>query len=198
MKKIFILFVIPFALYSKCRVIDYTYHDMLTIRAGNFFFTSSTARQTYGSEIIDLEVENNFWFFSKWSFWQNYNIVWNSGRNANLNSYTSMNISTISIGIKKFFKFPRVPIHLYLGAGPTLQIANSTISSPYLPSNTTKVGGGVVGKFGFLFQSPQNIMIDAFFDYYYQPTGRVVNADNLSNWNDIGGFRAGGGIGYLF
>ncbi len=176
----------------------YQGHDALQFRAAYFFFTEKSPRDVYSNQILSLEVENGYWFFPKWSFWQNVNVIWNNGRTS-LNNATDMNVTTISFGLKKYFPLFNTSLQWYLGVGPTIEIANSTISgTPYLPRSTTEVGGGVVGKAGLFLQFTSNVIIDGFFDYYYEPIPQKVNSQLFGNWTDIGGFHAGAGIGYLF
>ena len=199
MKKIFYTFLsLPLLLFAREKVVNHHGHNLLQARAAYFYFTEKSPRDVYGNQICSIEVENGYWFFPRWSFWQNVNVIWNDGKSY-LGNPTNMTVTTISFGLKKYFPLYSTSMKWYLGVGPTIEIATASISdTPYLPNNNTEVGGGVVGKAGVLLQFTNNVVIDGFFDYYYEPIPQNVNSQNLDNWTDIGGFHAGAGIGYLF
>ncbi|MCH9617265.1 MAG: hypothetical protein SP4CHLAM5_07890 [Chlamydiia bacterium] len=200
MKKIlYSLFCIAsFSALEASRIMDLKGHDFLEFRAGEFFFTQQSNRDTYGSEIITLEVEDNHFLSSKYSVWGNVNVAWSSGKTRYFETPTDMSITIVSIGGKRFVPVTQKEIKFYLGVGITAGVANTTCQNPYLSDTMTRFSPGVVGKFGFIAQHKSNFAFDLFFDYYIQPTLKNLNGSFFDKATEIGGFHAGVGIGYIF
>jgi len=167
----------------------------LRIRVGVFGFTSRTARKIYGGAAPDIELQGDFYVRSFFNPWINVNYVWKEGKSEGLKDKTYFQLGTLSIGFNllfphyKFFQF-------YIGPGFSSAYLHTTDRSNYLPKTTGRFSVGVVGKGGFLIPLYRNLVLDLFFDYYYQP---VRTRSSLSERQiNVGGFRTGGGLGWKF
>jgi hypothetical protein len=174
------------------------------LRAGYFYFIDENAREIYDNGTIDLEIENNIWWTHYNSFWVNFNFIWANGQSELFLTASNVNIATLSGGIKGFFPIKSSyiealqpyyidEVEVYLGVGFAAAIIWTNDQTAFLPNQTVRFSPGVAAKFGFLIHLGKNFFLDPFFDYYYQPTTTRQN-----NTVDIGGFRTGAGIGYLF
>ena len=198
MKKYLFLFLFQAVFVYSERVLDFSCHELGEIRGGIFFFTNELNRDVYDSAIPFLELEGNHFFSSKYSAWGNAGVVWSSGKTKTFLTLTKMNITTVSIGMKRFVPISTKDIKFYVGAGLSFAVANTRFNSDYMSETMTRISPGIVGKLGFLFQRESNIFLDIFFDYYFQPTLKSVPGSFYQQFTDLGGFRTGLGIGYLF
>ncbi len=173
-------------------------HNLIEARAAYFFFTNTDAREIYHNGTIDLELEHNYWFTSRYSVWTNLNFIWQSGKSQTLSTPTWINITTLSLGAKEFFSIWKETIKLYLGLGITGAYVRTKDQTNHLPQKTIRWSPGCVGKFGFLFHYKPRVFVDLFFDYYYQPTPTRKGRSFTDSVIDLGGFRTGAGIGYSF
>ncbi|MCH9617268.1 MAG: hypothetical protein SP4CHLAM5_07920 [Chlamydiia bacterium] len=174
-------------------------HDILEFRAGYFFFTEAYAGKIYGPGTVSLEVENNYWFLSWASGWINFNFTWGSGSPPSTAVSTHMNISCLSGGAKAFLPIDTDQIYrLYLGAGLSAAIIMTKDETAYLPTNLVRFSPGIAVKSGLLICPYKRLAIDLFFDYYFLPTSRSIDLSFYQSLTDVGGFRAGLGLGYLF
>lgn len=175
-----------------------THRDLLEFRASYFFFTLQNPRNVYGTSLFSLEAENNYWFWKATSVFANFNFTWDAGKTVALNTPSQMYIPTLSAGVKEFFPITEKDLFVYLGIGLSVAIPYTVDSSNHLDTYTTRFSPGLVGKSGFLWMVKPRIAFDFFFDYYLQPTTKKMNSSFGGSLTDIGGFRTGGGVGYLF
>ena len=167
--------------------------DLLVGRAGYFFFTDGTNREVWDNGTIDVELENNYWYTNRYSTFQNINFIWRDGTSS-FNTPVSINMATISLGIKQFFPIIKDYFNAYLGFGFTCGLVWTNNESNFIPNHNFWASPGIVGKSGLVFFTERAIMFDLFFDVYYQP----IWTSALDSYTDMGGFKTGLGIGYLF
>ncbi len=172
--------------------------NFFQLRGGCFHLSNSAAREIYGPVLADIEAENALQNCTRFSTWINLNYTTKKGHTAQLSSPTRLHLGTLSLGPKAFFhlKSPRAQFYLGLGAsGAYVHIQDTT---NYLPPKTIRWSLGCVGKSGFLLQCTESLFFDLFCDYYYQPTKTRKSSSLTQSSIDLGGVRAGLGIGYRF
>ena len=166
----------------------------LQIRAGYFQFTSQSAQKIYGSGAPDIELEGSIKMYPNLSVWSNLNYVWKTGHSTAFADAAHLDLGTLSIGLNLLIPFEWSSI--YLGLGISGAYVHTKDHTSYLPTTTSKLGVGGVAKFGILIPCIRHFFLNPFFDYYYQPI-RTRDSARYSSI-DLGGFRAGIGIGYSF
>ena len=155
--------------------------------------------------LVSIVLEDNYWFKKTTSVFVNGNMTWSKGETPFFYTGTDLYLPTFSVGIKEFFYFPATDIFTYLGIGLSFCIPYTHNYYAYSSPDIVRFSPGLVFKTGFLITSKSrilrklpNVILDLFFDYYVQPTTQIMNASFQQSLIDIGGFRTGGGLGYLF
>lgn len=167
----------------------------LQVRGGYFRFANHTARKIYHQGAPDVELQGDFFIQTFCNPWINVNYVWREGRSIPLSDKTKLKLATMSIGNNMQFPFFTPHLKFYLGVGLSTAYLHLHDYSNHLPEHTHRWSIGVVGKSGF-FTSFNHFLLNLFFDYYYQP---VRTSSTLSERQlNVGGFRTGLGLGYLF
>jgi len=174
------------------------YNNLVSARVGYFQFSDFTTRQLYENGTADIELENSFWFLPRYALWGNVGVIWGSGKTSVYSTKSEIEILTGSLGLKECFKTRWDRLELYLGLGITTAFIWIKDSSEFVSRNVNRLSAGCVGKSGFLLWLQRYTYLDAFFDYYYQPTARSDRAPDESFTVDLGGFRVGAAIGYYF
>ena len=172
---------------------DFTGLNLLGARAAYFFFTDGTNREVWDNGSIDLEIENNYWFANYYSTFQNINFIFKDG-DSTFGTPVRINMATISLGVKEFFPIGQDALIAYLGFGLTCGLVWANNQSQFIPNQDFWASPGIVGKSGLLLIPMCQVVIDLFFDVYYQPIWTSAS----DSYADMGGFRTGGGICYLF
>ena len=172
---------------------DYKGRDLLVGRGAYFFFTDGTNREIWDDGTIDLEIENTYWFTNYYSTFQNINFIWKDGASS-FGTPVSIDMATISIGVKEFFSIVPSLLNGYLGFGFTCGLVWTNNKSEFIPNHYFWASPGIVGKSGLILFAKSKVSIDIFFDAYYQP----IWSGALNSYTDMGGFRTGVGMGYLF
>lgn len=164
------------------------------VRGGYFRFANSTARKIYGEGAPDVELEGIVFVNRYFNPWVNTNYIWKEGKTQALSSKTDLKMGIFSFGTKFFIPY-RAAIRFYLGVGPCGAYLQVHDHSSFVREKTVRWGYGVVGKSGLFFGN-RHLFLDLFFDYYYLPIRTRSSASE--NSIDLGGFRVGGGLGYIF
>ena len=168
----------------------------LQIRGGYFRFANHSARKIYHQGTPDIELQGDLFFYTFFNPWINVNYVWKEGRSNPLSNKTELQLATMSLGSNmQFFRY-RSLLKCYLGIGFSTAYLHLHDHSTDLPHHMHRWSIGVVGKSGFFVNFYRHLFLDLFFDYYYQPV-RTTSTLSESQIN-LGGFRTGAGLGYLF
>ncbi len=181
-----------------CPVFLISFEDTLEFRSGYFHFASHTAKKIYGNGSTDIEVENIFKINSFCSIWANFNYCWKEGLSLSIENKTRLYFYTWSLGPKLFLSVIHSYVDLYIGVGPTISYVHVRDYTNYLPPTTNRASVGCVGKLGLLIYPYKRLALDVFFDYYYQPVHTRKSSTVTQSYLNLGGFRTGAGIGYIF
>ena len=179
--------------------------NLFEARGSYFFFTQQNPRNIFGTSLYSVELEDNYWFKNTTSVFVNANMTWAEGSTLFFNTRTDMIIPTLSLGVKEFFYVPGSEFSAYLGVGLSFALPYSHNYYEYAPADMVRFSPGLVFKSGFLViprtrlsRKMINFIADIFFDYYLQPTTQEIHASFGQSLIDVGGFRTGGGLGFLF
>ncbi len=169
------------------------------VRAAAFFPMSRHFRQIYGREGLSLQVEGA----RAWSshpnleIWGNLEWIYMHGKPHGGCGSTHINIGNISLGIKGIGSVFRDIIYLYAGIGPDLGMAfiknRITCCTDCQRTHQSKSALGIGGilKGGLQVYFTDHFYLTGFADYLYLPI-------HMGGTKDIGGLKAGGGIGARF
>jgi len=168
----------------------------IRIRAGVFGFADHIARKIYGRTAPDVELQGDILIHCLFNPWINANFVWKEGRSGGLHDKTDLKLGTLSVGSNLVFPCHQSSVQFYLGPGLSTAYLRTRDRTKHLPRKTERWSIGAVGKSGLLIHLGRAVLLDLFFDYYYQP---VRTRSSLKEREiDIGGFRTGGGLGWEF
>lgn len=159
-------------------------------RVGHFRPSSHLFRNIYHNGGIEYEGELNYEYVPGNSMWLNINKFERSGITPD-EQETKIQLCPLSGGIKQFIPFCSW-INCYLGAGSSCTFMHVKGKSLFLDERDHKHSWGFVGKGGVWVLLSQNFFVDLFADYYYT---EITFDDQTRN---LGGLRAGIGIGILF
>lgn len=166
-------------------------------RLGYFYPGSETMRNIYRDGGIDYELEQTYCFNNCWSAWANVNYFDRKGHSLGGHNNTFIRLLPISVGIKHSFNLFN-HCNCYLGLGGSYTFLKIHDHSSYVKQHTSKEAFGVVGKAGFLYFLTDCVFLDCYADYYYtQISGAHHHRKVYSRAQDIGGLRAGLGIGII-
>lgn len=155
------------------------------LRGAATFPTNNKFRHIFGDVIPSYQIELG------WTFWKTYGLFLNVDelyRKGSLDhcGKSSLNILTASFGPKYIYPL-NTNTDLYTGIGVSVawsQIDNKKATKAY----NTSVGFCL--KNGAYYYFSEQFFLDLFVDYGYQPAFR--------NHINIGGFKTGVGVGYLY
>lgn len=199
----------------------YGMRSTIAVRAGAFYHISKHFRKNYHKVSPCYEIEASFSCNPCYAFWANFDWFNRHGRafghncrstikNCHHCSHhhpsTRVHVANFSAGIK--FPFEICPCLIgYLGVGPSvggIWIRNHTHHNNHERRHNhnhhrirrhtekrSKAAIGVVAKSGINYYFTPCAFIDLFVDYLYQPV-------HFRKQIDIGGLKAGGGIGFAF
>ncbi|GMU18885.1 MAG: hypothetical protein AMXMBFR12_00770 [Candidatus Babeliales bacterium] len=162
----------------------------IQFRVGHFRPNSHLFRNIYQNGGIEYEGELNYEYMPGNTIWFNANSFERRGLTEN-NEETKIQLHPVSAGIKQLIPFASC-LNLYLGAGSCCTFMQVKGKSLFLDERDHKHSWGFVGKSGILVLLSQSIFVDIFADYYYTE----ITFDEQKR--NLGGLRAGVGIGLLF
>ena len=169
---------------------------MIEGRGGFFYFQDNLPRKIYGQGCLDLEAEGSIFFKKNLGAWLNFNYNFASGNSIELQNKTSLTMLSLSLGPKAYlFAQEKHLFNPYLGIGVLGLLVKTSDHSPYLPQLTTRYKIGGVAKSG-IFMIKGSICLDLFFDYYISNIRSIASAEK--NPINMGGFKTGLGMGYVF
>lgn len=165
-------------------------------RSGFFYFQDDLPRKIYGQGCLDLEIEGSYFLKKKLSIWANFDYNFASGSSLELSHATHLTMLCLSVGPKAYlFALDKHPFNPYLGVGVAGVFLKTTDDSPYVQKHLSRYKAAGVIKSG-IFVCKGSICIDLFFDYLI--TSIKAEASGVKNPVNMGGFKTGIGMGYLF
>lgn len=120
--------------------------------------------------------------------WATFDYVFGSGNVHSCHGKTHINLYSWSAGLST--SLPTEFGEYYLGIGPSLCLINIK-NTLCFSERVSKLSVGGVVKTGLLYNFSPQTFADIFIDYTYQPAHFERNVD-------VGGLRAGLGLGYNF
>jgi len=162
--------------------------NSISLRSAYFYPTGKLERKIYDNPIFDIELEGFHPLSHKWGLYLNASYLEKSGRSDGLNLKTKMRIVPINIGIEYIYDLTD-KASFYIGIGPSLNVISLHDSNPIGRRHTNKCCFGASTKSGFYYDLSNHFFADLFVDYLYIPAG-------FKNTSNVGGLRAGIGIGF--
>lgn len=162
----------------------------IQFRVGHFRPNSHLFRNIYHNGGIEYEGELNYEYNPGNTLWLNINSFERSGM-TDTNEETKIQLRPLSAGLKQLIPFSSC-LNLYLGLGSCCTFAHVKGKSLFLDERDHKHSWGLVAKSGILVLLSKSIFVDLFADYYYT---EIIFDEQKRN---LGGLRAGVGVGLLF
>lgn len=165
------------------------------LRAAAFFPMGKRFKEVYGTVGPSIQVEQSRGFSSvkHLELWGNAEWIFMNGGPGSLCGTSGVDLLNISMGVKGIGNVYHNRLFLYAGIGPVLSVVwieNSYYCSDVqqVKEHSTNVGVGGVVKTGCQIYLTPHFYIDLFTDYMYLPV-------HFSSFEDVGGFKVGGGFG---
>lgn len=165
--------------------------NSVEVRAAAFFHSSDGFRDIYGDVSGCYEIEASTNLTAQFDVWANLDWFSKHGKSKGLEDSTRVNITNISAGVKYPILTWNHHIIPYIGIGASLGQINLKNESNGGNEKETKTAFGGVVKTGVYCFFDDCIFLDLFVDYLYQR----IHTHTLV---DIGGFKAGIGIGIAY
>jgi hypothetical protein len=162
----------------------------LELRSAAFFHKDRLFREIYGDVNACYEVEATVALNSCLETWANFDWFSRRGKSIGLGDPTRVRIANLSFGIKFPYQINNCLL-FYAGIGPSFSRICIWNESIFLREHVSRIAYGGIVKLGIDYFITDNLFIDLFVDYLYQPV-------KFQNRLDIGGFKPGLGIGYRF
>lgn len=166
------------------------YPSSVEIRSSAFFHSSNLFREIYGNPGVNYQLEASTNLYDYFVGWANFDWFSKHGKSVGFNDSTRVNIANFSLGIKFPYELSE-QFTAYIGIGPSFGRIRLKNQSQCNPETVSKFAMGGVVKTGVYYFITENMFIDVFVDYLYQPV-------KFESHVDIGGFKTGTGIGIIF
>lgn len=172
------------------------------LRAAAFFPMGDRFRDVYGTVGVSLqaEVARRLQCYPCIELWGNVEWICMDGHPLGQCGSTDVDILNISLGVNSIGAICNDNIFVYAGIGPNVGVVflenkmrccTTGCSQPSITEHTTKVGVGGIIKIGGQYSFNQTFYLSLFADYLYMPV-------HFDSWQDVGGFKLGGGLGARF
>ena len=162
----------------------------LKARVAAFVPTNSTFQRIYGYCKPSYEVELSKVIYNQFELFGNINYYSIKGKSVGFHDSTRINNVNFSFGAKYNYYFT-CKDQFYVGIGAAIADVWIKNHTNYSGRRASKgVFGGVL-KLGVNHYFTDHFFVDLFADYYYQPV-------KFESSVDVGGLRAGLGLGYRF
>ena len=165
-------------------------HSKIEVRPEAFIPTSKLFREIYGDVLPAFAIENSTKINSYCEIWIDVDWLSHHGHSTLLENPTEIKIANIGVGPKFIYSITQQLVG-YVGVGISpgfLWLKNSSFCTGKRVYRKMLIGG--VGKCGVYYFFPHTLYLDLFVDYLYEPV--------FKHWVNIGGFKAGGGLGFIF
>lgn len=184
----FLSFTIILIFANLCPIVAEIPNVDVEIRSAAFFHSSKRFREIYGNVGGSYQLEVSTYLCDNFVSWVNFD--WYSKHKKSKECASRIRIENISFGIKYPYQFCNFTA--YVGIGPS-------ISRVFLKNKTrccrrerlSKLAFGGILKTGVNYFITEDVFLDLFFDYLYQPI-------HFDTWVDIGGIKTGVGVGIGF
>jgi hypothetical protein len=184
--KIIFLFLLAANLYPLYAELQ----TRVEIRAAGFIPSNERFRDIYHNIGASYQIEASASLFNCMDVWVNADWFSKHGNPCGCDGSTRVSIVNSSFGIRLPFKACG-PLTPYLGIGPSFGNIRLRNKTRCCRESVSKFAVGVVVKSGIYYCICGCAYIDLFVDYLYQPV-------NFTDRVDIGGVKAGLGIGFKF
>lgn len=166
------------------------YDTRLEFRSAAFFPSSKLFRDIYEEVGANYQLQAATKVWECVEFWSNFDWFSKHGRSVGCHDSTRVNIANISLGLN--FVYPLDCYYsLYIGCGPNVSTVWLKNKSRCERERLTRTTLGGIFKTGLYITLTDCLFLDLFVDYLYQPT-------NFHTHVNIGGFKSGLGIGFIF
>lgn len=164
---------------------------LVEFRMAGFFHSSERFKELYGNVGTSYQVELSTPISpcEPWLGWINFD-WYEKHKHHDCFSKSKVEILNGSFGVKYNYQTCR-KINLYLGAGCALGGISLKNKAHGYKDNSSKFLIGAVLKSGIGYTFPNQIYLEGFLDYLYQPV-------KFENRIDVGGIKLGVGIGTKF
>jgi hypothetical protein len=165
------------------------------LRSAAFLPMGGKFKEVYGTwgPSIQVEQSRSFQGVKYFELWGNAEWIFMDGGPGHSCGTSSIDLLNLSVGVKAIGPLYRKRLFVYAGVGPVLGIVFITnryhcSDTQEIKASSTNVGGGAILKTGCqIFMTPY-VFLDLFTDYTYLPV-------HVSSFEDVGGFKFGGGLG---
>lgn len=160
------------------------------VRSGAFFPASDRFRKIYDHTIPFFEIEASTPITCNLDGWANFDWISKNGKSIGFKDHTRVEIANVSLGVKYPYCICECLLG-YFGGGISfgrIWLHNRGVCENRRP---TRFAVGAVAKVGINYYFCNNLFLDVFADYLYQPV-------DFHHRTDIGGLKVGAGIGAAF
>jgi hypothetical protein len=172
----------------------------IEVKAGYFFFGSSTMRDVYDEGGIDVQLSGSYSLWKWLGIYSSVEYFQRSGHTLNAGAPTQIQGVPISLGLKPVFS-PCDWLQYYFAIGPRYVFVWSHFDSSELEKHLDQNGFGGFVNTGFNFYpfDTSDFFIDLFAEYSYVKLDFHPHKENVyGEAAQVGGFTFGGGLGYAF
>lgn len=167
------------------------------VRGGYFYPASSKAREIYKKGGSEYETESSVRLYNHLNLWVNFNYFQRHGFSRGRHDSTSIHLYPLSCGLKYAVSVAD-GVSVYIGVGPSYTWVKIHDDSPYLTRNIHRREWGGVSKLGLTYYFVRHFFLDVYADYYYTRISGVHKSGAVAHCADVGGLRAGLGVGASF
>lgn len=165
-------------------------HSELKLRGAAFIPQSDLFRDIYGTAGGCVELEYAYHIKSYLNLWGNFDWFSKKGRSLGTCDPTKIKIAYFSFGLSCVHEINACNL-FSIGIGPS--IAGIWLTNKSHPcEKVSKASGGLVIKTNYNNYFSENVTIELFADYVYQPV------HFRPRHTQVGGLRLGAGLGYTF
>lgn len=166
------------------------FQGSVAFRSAAFFHDSTRFDHIYGNVGGSYQLEATLPLYNQLVGWTNLDWFSRHGRSEGLHDPTRVNILNFSFGVKVFQPLYE-NLFGYAGIGLSFSEIWLKNKSHCIHERTSKGAFGGVLKAGAYYFISDQVFLDTFVDYLYQPV-------HFDTQIDIGGVKTGLGIGYMF
>lgn len=208
-KIIFISFLLnPFSSLIESTPLDAWNPWCVEFRAAYFRPTDEMVREIYADSWVDYQFEvSRLLFDTNVAVWSSVNWYRTSGHSICCGDIvvsrdkTSLRVVPISFGLQYYVPIPQIQnARFYFGAGATVAFVRISDDSEFVKQRLSKNGafGGVL-KSGIKYFFQNNLFLDFFADYVFQPVHFSNGNDDVENLDAcLDGVKLGVGLGLNF
>lgn len=169
----------------------------LELKAGYFFFASSTMRDIYTQGGLDLQLAGAYSVWRGLQIYGSLEYLERSGHSLSGHKNTSIWELPVNLGIRPVITICE-EVQWYLALGPRYFYIHQHNDSSFVDKNKGKSGIGLFVNTGFNF-TYNHLLVDVFGEYSYEKIHFHTSKPGVhTRALQVGGFTFGAGLGYLF